>query len=274
MKKKKTVGIIGCGNMGEAILAQSLKRKAQNFIVLEKDKLKQAFIRRIYRVKSAIDITDLLHKSDVVIMAVKPQDMDMVLGDIRKVAEICKKRKILIISIAAGIETAYIENKISGKVKVVRAMPNMPGVIGKGITALTKGYYATDRDLRFAENIFKYLGVTMEIRKEGLINVVTALSGSGPAYIFFIINAILTAVKALQLDEKNANKLIYHTIVGAMELYKENNFDAYKLISRVASKGGTTEAALNVFKKNNLNKIVWDGIFAAFERAQELSRNT
>ena len=270
--KKKKIGIIGCGNMGEAILAQSVKRKAQNFIVFEKDKLNQAFVCRIYRVKAAKNIIDLVRRSDVLIIAVKPQDIDVVLKQIRQGIDIWKKSKILIISIAAGIETGYIENKISSKVKVVRAMPNMPGVIGEGITALTKGYYATNGDLRLAEKIFQSLGTTIEIRKEGLIDVVTALSGSGPAYIFFIINAILTAAKGLDLDKKSANQLIYHTIVGAMNLYKENNFDAAKLISQVASKGGTTEAALKVFRDNKLNKILWDGIFAAHMRAKELSR--
>lgn len=149
------IGIIGCGNMGEAILAQSAKAgKAQNFIIFEKDKLKEAFACRIYRVKAAIDITDLLYKCEIIIIAVKPQDIDIVLDHIRKGFEICKKRKILIISIATGVKTEYIERRISGNIKVIRAMPNLPAKIGEGITALTKGRYATDKDLRVAK---KYL---------------------------------------------------------------------------------------------------------------------
>ncbi len=266
------IGIIGCGNMGEAILAQSAKRKAQNFIVFEKDKLKQAFACRIYHVKVAKNIIDLVRRSGIIIIAVKPQDIDAVLEQIHQGIELSGKRNILVISIAAGIQTEYLENKISGRVRVVRAMPNMPGAIGQGITALTRGYYATSKDLKLAEKIFKSLGATLEIRKEGLIDVVTAVSGSGPAYIFFIVNAILTAAKGLHLDKKSANQLIYHTVVGAMGLYKKNNFDTEKLISQVASKGGTTEAALKVFRDKKLEKILWDGIFAAHQKAIELSR--
>ncbi|MBM3246052.1 MAG: pyrroline-5-carboxylate reductase [Candidatus Omnitrophica bacterium] len=269
----RKIGIIGCGNMGEAILAQSVKAgKARNFIIFEKDKLKEAFVCRIYKVKSAIDITDLLYKCAVIVIAVKPQDIDTVLEQIKKRVEVFKKRDILIISIIAGIKTEYIERRVSVKIRVIRAMPNLPAKIGEGITALTKGAYATDRDLRVAKKIFDSLGVTIEIPKERLIEVVTALSGSGPAYIFFIINAMLTAAKALGLDNKSANQLIYHTVVGAMDLHKASKFDAEKLISQVASKGGTTEAALKFFKDNKLNEIIYDGMFAAFKRAKELSR--
>lgn len=275
-KNKKTIGIIGCGNMGEAIIAQSAKRKTRNFIISDKDKLKEAFVFRYYKkygVKIAGDIANLVKRSNVVIIAVKPQDIDIVIQEISKGIKSGNKRGILIISIAAGIETRYIENKIYGKIKVVRAMPNMPGVIGEGITVLTKGYYATNVDLRLAREIFGALGTTIEVRKEGLIDVVTAISGSGPAYIFFIINAILIAARGLSLDEKSANQLIYHTIVGAMNLYKKSQFNADKLIKQVASKGGTTEAALNVFKTKKLNKIIWDGIFAAHKKARQLSRS-
>lgn len=266
---KKNIGVIGGGNMGEAIIAQSAKRKARNFIIFEKDKLKEAFVCREYHIKSAIDITDLLYRADIIIIAVKPQDIDIVLDDIRTAMETSKKkRKILIISIAAGINTKYIEDKIAHKIKVIRAMPNMPGLIGEGITALTKGYYATTADMNLAEEIFKSIGTTIEIRKEGLIDVVTAVSGSGPAYIFFIVDAILTAAKGLGLDKKSARHLIYHTVIGAMNLYKQRHYDADKLISQVASKGGTTEAALKVFYERELNKIIWDAIFAAFEKAK------
>lgn len=254
-------------------MAQSVKtKKTQNFIIFEKDRLKQAFVSREYHVKSAIDTTDLLYKCDIVIIAVKPQDIDTVLDDIRKAAGICKKRKILIISIAAGINTGYIEDRISGKVKVVRAMPNMPIVIGEGITVLTKGRYAANSDIGLAKKIFDSLGATIEMPKERLIDVVTALSGSGPAYIFFIITAMLAAAESLGLDKNSANQLIYHTVIGAMHLHKERKFNAKELISQVASKGGTTEAALNVFRDNKLDKIIWDGIFAAYRRAKELSR--
>jgi len=269
---KKKIGIIGCGNMGEAILAQSVKRKAQNFIIFEKDKLKQALVCRIYRVKAAIDITDLLYKSDIIIIAVKPQDIDAVLGHIQKGIKICKKRKILIISIAAGVKTEYIERRIAGDIKLIRAMPNLPATIGEGITALVKGRFASNNDLKIAISIFGAFGETVVIQKEALIDVVTALSGSGPAYLFFIVSVMLAAAEGLGMDRKSANSLIYHTVIGSADLLKKEKFDAKALIGKVASKGGTTEAALKVFKERGLRSIIIDALQAAHKRAKELSK--
>lgn len=267
-----TVGIIGAGNMGRAILSQSLRHTKQNFIIVEKDKLKEAFVSKTYRVKAAKDVVDLVKKSDIVIIAVKPQDIDIVLNEISKGIKI-GKRKILVISIAAGIKTEYLERKISHNVRVIRAMPNMPAAIGKGITALVKGSSATAKDLKTAEEIFKTLGETTEVSEEGLIDAVTAISGSGPAYLFFIFLAILKIAKALGLDSKSANKLIYHTVIGSMDMLKRNKFDAKTLILKVASKGGTTEAALKVFNKRGLGEILIDAIKEAYNRSKELSRS-
>ena len=272
---KKFIGIIGCGNMGRVILERNLKvDRAKNFIIFEKDKLRQAFIIREFRscVKTATDIVDLIRKADVVIIAVKPQDIDIVLGEIQRGMIRWRKKNLLIISIAAGIETKYIEDKISGEVKVVRAMPNMPAQIGKGITALKKGRFTTSGDLKTAKNIFASLGDTFEVSKEMYIDVVTALSGSGPAYICFIFASMLAAAEAMGLDKKESNRLIYQTIIGSMDLLKEKKFDTKGLISNVASKGGTTEAALKVFKEKKLEKIIIEAIMAAYNRAKKLSR--
>ncbi len=265
-----TIGIIGCGNMGSAILSQSLKHKKRNFIIIEKNKSRETFIHRRYRTKTARDIADLVNKSDIVIIAVKPQDIDIVLNEISKSIKTSKK-KILVISIAAGIKTEYLERRITHNVRVIRAMPNMPSAIGEGITALVKGRFATDKDLKTAEKIFKALGETIAVSREALIDAVTAISGSGPAYFFFIFLAILKIAKDLGLDNKSANKLIYHTVVGSMNMLNKNKFDAETLISKVASKGGTTEAALRVFNEKGLRMVLIDAIEAAYKRSKELS---
>ncbi|MBM3253463.1 MAG: pyrroline-5-carboxylate reductase [Candidatus Omnitrophica bacterium] len=267
-----TIGIIGVGNMGGAILSQSLEHKKQNFIIVEKDKLKEAFACMTYRVRAAKDISDLTHKAGVIIIAVKPQDIDVVLEGLSKGIQSLRNPDILIISIAAGIKTEYIEAKILDKVRVIRAMPNMPSAIGEGITALVKGRFATEKDLKTVERIFKTLGETITLSKEGLIDVVTAISGSGPAYMFFIFSSILNMAKALGLDSKSANKLIYNTVIGSMDMLKKNKFDAKTLISKVASKGGTTEAALKVFNERGLEMILVDAIRSAHRRSKELSR--
>lgn len=275
MRKPKldTIGIIGCGNMGSAILSQSLKDKKRNFIIAEKDKVRGAFVSKTYGISTSKDITDLVHRSDIVIIAVKPQDIDIVLNEISRAVKTGKRRKTLVISIAAGIKTEYIETKILDRVRVIRAMPNMPSAIGEGITALVKGRFATDKDLKTAEGIFKALGETIEVSKEELIDAVTAISGSGPAYMFFIFSSILAVAKTLRLDSKSANKLIYHTVIGSMDMLKKNRFDARTLISKVASKGGTTEAALKVFDEKGLGEILIDAINKAYKRSKELSRS-
>lgn len=276
---KRIIGIIGAGNMGAAILSRAIKAKdgdkrfsAKNFIITEKDKLVATFIKKTYRVKIALDVKDLALKSDIIIIAVKPQDMDVVLREIKYAVTTQNKKWFLIISIAAGINTSYIEGKISSDVRVIRAMPNMPVSIGKGITALCRGSLASAKDLNIAKKIFAVLGSTVEIKKENLINTVTAVSGSGPAYLFYIVSAMLAISKSLGMDRKTANMLIYHTLIGSADLLNKHNFDADTLISKVASKGGTTEAALKVFNERQLRLIIIDAIHAAYQRSEELSR--
>ena len=272
MKRKSTVGIIGCGNMGEAILAQSKKARIFDFIAYENDAVRANAIQKKYRVPLAKDISNLVLRSDIVLIAVKPQDIDSVLDEISAAQTRWKKRAILVVSIAAGIMTRFIEDKLGSDVKVVRAMPNLPAVIGKGITALVKGHFAKDKDLKTAEKIFASVGETLCITNEEWIDAVTAISGSGPAYIFYIVGMIAKTGVQLGLDEKSANHLIRHTILGSMDLLKEHVYDSDALIAKVKSKGGTTEAALKVFDEENLLQIIGKGIKAARDRARELSR--
>lgn len=274
----RIIGIIGAGNMGEAILAQAIKHRNKdkrlrpnNFIIVEKDRLKADFVKRVYKVKNALDVEELVFRSDVIIVAVKPQDIGGVLEEMQYALKARKKKRVLIISIAAGISTSYIEGKISGGGRVVRAMPNMPASIGEGITALCGGSCVNAADLSIAKEIFALLGATVVIKKEGLINAVTAVSGSGPAYLFYIASAILGAAEGLGLDKETANTLVYHTFIGSMDLLSGHKFDAETLISKVASKGGTTEAALNVFQEKHLGDIISGAIRAAYLRAKDLS---
>lgn len=266
---QKTIGIIGCGNMGSAILSKDAGCK---FIVYDQDKTKLSLARRKFHVKSAADIVDLIRQSQAAIIAVKPQDIDGVLDQVACAIKLFRKESILIISIAAGITTRYIENRISNKVKVIRAMPNLAATVGEGATALTKGRFASSQDFKLARKLFAGFGVEVPVQNEDLINVVTAVSGSGPAYFFFIFSAIFKAAEELGLDSKVANAILHQTVIGAMKLLDKHGFDAQALISKVASKGGTTEAALKVFGDYQLEKIIRDAVIAAYKRAGELSR--
>ncbi len=260
----KKLGIIGGGNMGEAIISSCQK----HFLVKvsEKDKSRSRYLEKTYRIKSE-DIKNLVKFSDVIILAVKPQDFDELLNELR--LHVDEDR--LVISIAAGITTGFIERRLKAKARVIRTMPNMPALIGQGMTAIAKGRYAKKSDINLACQIFNCLGHTV-IVNEKLIDSVTAVSGSGPAYVFFFLECIIAAAQSLGLNEKLAQALIQKTFSGSINLLDEKNISPALLRAKVTSKGGTTAAALDVFAKNNFQQIIKDALKAAQKRAQQLSK--
>ncbi len=272
MKKNSTIGIIGCGNMGSAILTRGIRHRIGKFIVYEKDESLAAVIGADLKVDCAGNVSEVVRRAAAVIIAVKPQDFDPVLEQILEGIREHEKNGLLVISIAAGIPTSYIENKLTDGVRVIRAMPNMPVKIGEGVTSLIKGRFADENDLKLAGKIFGALGITLVVSSEELMDSVTAISGSGPAYLFYIFKAMEAAGQSLGLNRKEADALLYHTVIGAMHLLEKENFDAEGLIAKVASKGGTTEAALRVFTEKRLGGILQEAIRACHARARELSR--
>jgi pyrroline-5-carboxylate reductase len=247
----RTIGIIGCGNMGSAI-----KKALGNVITYDVDRKKRV---------SASSNLDLAGRSRVIILAVKPRDMEGVLEEIRSSLDSSK----ILISIAAGVTTKYIERKIGKKIAVIRVMPNMPALIGAGISAVCKGTFATGRDAAVARGLFSKLGSVVEV-KETLMDAVTAVSGSGPAYFFYLAEVLATAGMGLGLDKKTAHKLAVETAFGSARLLREGGENAAALRARVASKGGTTEAAFEKFFEHNLGGILAKGIYAAHNRSKKL----
>jgi len=258
------LGIIGGGNMGEAIIANSLK----NFsvIVAEKDESRQWYLQKKYRLKPQ-DIKTLAQKSDIVVLAMKPQDIDEVLAELKRYLS----ADTLIISIAAGITTKYIEKKLKPKTRVIRTMPNMPAMVAKGITAICQGKHAGTVDVKCAQNIFNNVGRTVVV-KENLIDAITAVSGSGPAYVFLFMECLMKAARSLGLNETLARELVIETFSGSVHLLKEKNLDPAVLRSKVTSKGGTTQAAMDVFAQKHLDQIIESALSAAKKRAKELAK--
>ena len=270
---KVSVGIIGLGNMGSAI-AERLK-DSYKIYVFDKENYKT---ERLNGVDVCSKLSELTSKSQVIIIAVKPQDFDIVLKD----PGFISKDK-LIVSIAAGIKLKHIENILSGA-RVIRTMPNIGARICESMTCLTKGKYASDADLELTKNLFGYLGQVMAL-EEDMINAATAISGSGPAYIadFLSKHANVNLLSELELkniiahlkeaalevgfSDKEAQILASFTTRATLELLKQ--FSIVELINSVASKGGTTEAALKVIA----NGGTWiDAAKAALKRAEELSK--
>ncbi len=293
--KGERIGIIGAGNMGEAliggIVAQSsrlrqvadapklwrrngfggqAKLKAQ-LIASDKDKKRRDYIRKKYRISVTSDNLKVVASSTVIILAVKPQDIETILLEISYQSSLIT-HQLLFISIAAGVTTEYIESFFEEPMRVIRIMPNAPALIGEGVSAVCLGKYAKLRDYRKVESLFKMVGEVVRV-EESLMDKVTAISGSGPAYFFLLIKHLTDIGIRLGLGRKITERLVNHTASGSAEMIIKTKQRPEVLIGRVASKGGTTEAALGVFAKEKWGKIIEQGIRAAVWRAKELRRD-
>ena len=264
MSRKRKIGIIGFGNMGSAI-AERIKARYTVWLY-DKDKNK---LKGLKDIPVAQNNSDLVKKVDAVLLAVKPQDFDATLDEIRSAVS-----DKLIISIAAGIRTIYIE-KFLGNVRVVRVMPNMPLRIGEGMSCLCKGRFATDDDLAFGQKLFDAAGRTL-ILDEGLMNAATAVSGSGPAYVCYYLESkkqnlladFPKAAEGVGFSSKEAEFLVQATYSGTIDFLKKTKILPSELRIQVTSKGGTTEAALKVLDGGC---SLQDAVKAALIRAEELS---
>ena len=253
------IGIIGAGNMGKALAL----RMKQKILVNDADSGKLRFFKKRH-IGVAKDNIDLVKRSNIIIIAVKPQTMGGVLKEIKPFI----KNKLLI-SIAAGVETRSIE-RIAGNIRVIRVMPNMPALVGKGISAVTAGRFASRKDATKARSIFLNVGEVVEV-KEKLMDAVTALSGSGPAYYFLFTDVLTKAGEACGLKKDLAARLALATFIGAAHSANISRITMQDFVKKVASKGGTTEAALKVFKKKRLEAIVKEAVSAARNKSRHLT---
>ena len=264
----KKIGIIGCGNMGAALLERLSKgpHKASSLSVSDSDAGRRELIQKKYNIIPQANNSAVVKDSDVIILAVKPKDFKDVLS------EACSglSKDKVIISVAAGITTEFIEGMAGKGIPVIRAMPNMAAVIGESMTAVSAGRSAGPGDMKLAKEIFSAIGDVVEI-EEGLMAAVTAIAGSGPAYFFYIIEALTGAAEELGLDEETARRLVLKTALGSARLLEALKEEPACLRKRVTSKGGTTEAAIEIFEKKRLKSIIRDAARAACKRSKELS---
>ena len=265
----KKIGIIGCGNMGEAILSRlsNILEKSVSIMVSEFDAKRREEIQSKYKIIVEVDNNEVVKFADVIILAVKPKDLEPILK-----GEVCcgVSKKKLLISIAAGVTTKHIERIVGKDVPVIRAMPNMAAAIGESISSISAGSSAGPEDMKLAREIFLTIGDVVEIN-EDLVDAVTAISGSGPAYFFYLIESLIEAGRAAGLKEETAKKLVIKTALGSAKLLEALKEDPGLLRSKVTSKGGTTEAAIKVFESKKMKSIIIDAIAAAKARSKELS---
>lgn len=264
------IGFVGGGNMAEAIIRSLLDAGlclASDICVSDIRRERLAHLRGGFGVETVDANGDCVRLSRVVVLAIKPQDMAGALEDLARVGTSGK----LVVSIAAGVTIAAIERVLGGETAVVRVMPNTPSLIGEGMSIWSRGGGVGERDVENARCILGALGKDLEVG-EDLMNAATALSGSGPAYVFYLIEAMEKAGVELGFSSEQALPIATQTVIGAARLLEKSGVRPEELRRRVTSPGGTTAAALRVLDEKGVKKSFVAAIRAACARADELSR--
>jgi len=259
------VGIIGMGKMGEAIAKGLLKAKRYKIFFHEINRERIEEIMAKYSQVKFLTLEQLVDTSQIIILAVKPQDLSQVL---EKVNSVQKKEK-LFISICAGISTSYLAQRLP-RARIVRIMPNMGALVGNAYSAITPGKKATPNDIKLVKEMFSTIG-KVDVISEDLMDAVTALSGSGPGYLGYFLKALIEAGEEIGLGE-NSREMVLSCLVSTARIVQELNISPEQLVTMVASKGGTTEACLSLWTESNFKQLVKDGVNKALGRAKELER--
>jgi pyrroline-5-carboxylate reductase len=265
----KKIAIIGGGNMGMALARGILQTKwatPERMMIAEPLKERLEHIRGLaHGIIASHSNLDAATWADIILLSVKPQIMSHVLDEIKPAIKDSK----LIVSVAAGVTTALIEKRVGGKVPVIRAMPNIAAVVREAATAICKGKYATESDLEVARHIFESVGIVVDV-DEDLMDAVTGLSGTGPMYVFQILEGLSDAGVKVGLSRDIANTLSIQTLIGASKLIKETKEHPAKLKDLVTSPGGTAISALHSLERNGLKAMLIDAVEVAAKRSSEL----
>jgi pyrroline-5-carboxylate reductase len=269
MLSGKVVGIIGAGNMGEVLirgLIQSGKVKKTDIIASDVNQERLAYIAKTYGIRIAPSNVDLVEKASIVIIGVKPQNIDDLLDELSTSSH----EGHLFISIAAGVTTEKLAGKMHHQSGIIRVMPNAPASVLAGIAALCPGRNISPADLQRAVSIFECVGKAVVIKNEALMDVVTGLSGSGPAFVFLVIESLSDAGVQLGISRKEASLLAAQTVFGAAKMLLETGRHPSELKDIVATPGGTTFAGLKMLEKGNFRSTIMDAVEAATVRSREL----
>jgi len=242
--------------------------KAANITVIEIDAEKRKRLSQNFGVQVSEDLSGVLDNGDVVVFCVKPQQFKEIALAAGKAMQ---KSKSLVISIAAGIRTQDIAKWLSGTFAIVRAMPNTPALVQSGASALFANANVSEEQRNQAESLMRAAGIVEWIDDEALMDVVTALSGSGPAYFFRIMEGLVKGAQQLGLSREVAHLLTIQTALGAAKMALESGEDIATLREQVTSPGGTTEQGLSVMNKNNIDALLLEILQAAKNRATELA---
>ena len=269
MLKNKIIAIIGTGNMGDALvsgLIGSGSSKPKNIICsdVRKDKLDK--IKTMYKVRTTTSNLKAVSEADIIIYAVKPQLMASVLIETGSKLDMSK----LVISIAAGVPLAAMESCIAKDMRLIRVMPNIAAAVKEAATAIAAGAHATKEDVKLAMEIFNSIGRCIFLKENYLMDAITGLSGSGPAYIFLIVDALADAGVKMGLSRQDSLFLSAQTILGAAKLLIETQEHPGQLKDKVTSPGGTAIAGLATLESGGLRTTLINAVEAATHRSKEL----
>jgi pyrroline-5-carboxylate reductase len=268
--KGKRIGFLGCGNMGEALvkgLVEANVVKGEALMVSDTRAERLADLDRRYGVRIAKDNVELVRESDVVVLAVKPQIMTPVLKEIAS----SLSRRQLVISVAAGVATATIRAAVGKDIRLIRVMPNTPALVLEGATAIAKAQGLEAGDLEIAQEIFGAVGKAVVLDEE-LMDAVTGLSGSGPAYVAVVIESLADGGVKMGLDRQTAMTLATQTVLGAAKLLLETGVHPGALKDMVSSPGGTSITGIAALEEGGIRTTFIKAVERATLRSRELGR--
>jgi pyrroline-5-carboxylate reductase len=266
----KKIGFLGSGNMATALIGGLLKSylvDAKGIIAGDVDPSRRDALVRQFHVHATPSNHEVVTKADVLVLAVKPNMVAKVLAEVGKAV----RPDQLFISVCAGISTKFIESQITPGVPVLRVMPNTPALVGAGMSVLARGSHVDDAHLGMGKAILSAVGEVMELEEKHL-DAVTAISGSGPAYFFYLMEAMEAAGLAEGLPPGVTMQLVKQTALGAARLADESPDSPIQLRRAIASPGGTTEAAINILDELKVSEYVVEAVRAAAKRSREMGK--
>jgi pyrroline-5-carboxylate reductase len=260
--------VIGAGNMGLTYatgMSKSKILKKHNIMVLDKSVETLQKIEKIAHFDAMDKLEDCVPQADIIFIAVKPYHSEELFSRMKSLVN----SNQMIVSIMAGVTIDFIKNSL-GIDRIVRAMPNLPAHVGKGLTSYVSSDEVSYLELILVEELLNTTGTSIRVKEEKFIDASTGISGSGPAYVFYFMESMMEAARQMGFSERVSKVLVSQTFSGAIELFNQSNISPDDWMDKVASKGGTTRAALDSMHTNKVDELIKEAAFAAFNRAVEL----
>jgi len=264
--------LVGCGHMGSALLNAWIDLKFYSFTVVDPfnhDKLKKKYYKKKIQLFNKTPNQSIIKKFDIIIFAIKPQVAKKVLSEYH---DFEFKKNSVIASIVAGKKISFFKKNIKNALQIVRIMPNMPALISQGVSCFVSNKNLSNNNKKTINDLFIKVGLTIWLKNEIEIDKATAISGSGPGYVFTLIDAFEKASQKIGFSKTISREIVLSTILGSVKLMEKSKKEPSDLANLIAVKGGTTEAGIKVLKKNNLKKIMYNTFLAAYKRASKLGK--